>query len=176
MSIEDLEEERRYGEAAGTGGGQRLLEMPVRSLRMSDPLVVTPDSTVAAAVQRMAGAKQGCVLVAGKDGRIAGIFTERDLLMRVVAKGLDPARTEISKVMSRDPECLALDDTLGYALHKMTVGHYRSVPVVDDARKPVGVLTQQEGVKALASLFPAAVLNQPSRSVEQKPPRNQYGG
>jgi CBS domain-containing protein len=78
--------------------------------------------------------------------------------------------------MTKDPECLTLDDTLGYALHKMTVGEYRSVPVVDDEGKAYGVLTQQEGVKALAALFPASVYNQPPRSFEQKPPKNQYGG
>lgn len=176
MSIEDLEDERRYGEAAGSGGKERVFETPVRSLHVPPAVVVTAETPVAATVQRMVAAGQGCALVTGRDGRVAGIFTERDLLARVVAKGLDPARTEVGKVMSADPECLTLDDTLGYALHKMTVGNYRSVPVVDEGGKPVGVLTQQEGVKALAALFPVAVFNQPPRSFEQKPPRNQYGG
>ncbi|MCK6459333.1 MAG: CBS domain-containing protein [Planctomycetes bacterium] len=176
MGIEDLEEERRYGEAAEARGKARVFETPVRALHMPPAVVVRTGTPVAAAVERMVAAGQGCVLVAGKDGRVAGIFTERDLLVRVVAKGLDPARTEIGTVMSEGPECLTLDDTLGYALHKMTVGSYRSVPVVDDDGRPMGVLTQQEGVKALAALFPVAVFNQPPRSFEQKPPRNQYGG
>jgi CBS domain-containing protein len=176
MSIEDLEDERRYGEAAGAEGKDRVFETPLRSLHVPPAVVVTPETNVGETVRRMVDARKGCVLVAGRDGRVAGIFTERDLLVRVVAKGLDPARTEVSRVMSADPECLTLDDTLGFALHKMTVGNYRSVPVVDDDGKPFGVLTQQEGVKALAALFPVAVYNQPPRSFEQKPPRNQYGG
>jgi CBS domain-containing protein len=176
VSIEDMEDERRYGESARAEGKARVFEAPVRSLHVPAAVVVTPEATVGETVRRMVEAGQGCVLVAGRDGRVAGIFTERDLLVRVVGNGLDPARTEVGKVMSADPECLTLDDTLGYALYKMTVGNYRSVPVVDDDGKPFGVLTQQEGVRALAALFPVAVFNQPPRSFEQKPPRNQYGG
>lgn len=176
MSIEDVEEERRYQEAADAEGKHRVFGTPVRSLHVRKAIVVGPTTTVDKTIARMAEAGEGCVLVTSPDGGVLGIFTERDLLMRVVAKGLDPARTEVRVVMSPDPECLAPDDTLGYALHKMTVGHYRHVPVVDDEGKAAGVLTQQDGVKALAALFPVAVFNQPPRSVEQKPPRNQYGG
>ncbi|HEX5137138.1 MAG TPA: CBS domain-containing protein [Planctomycetota bacterium] len=176
MSIEDLEEDRRYGEAAGSEGKDKVFATRVRLLNVPRAVVVPRETSVGETAKRMTDARQGCAVVAGPDGRVAGIFTERDLLMRVVAKGLDPARTEVGKVMSADPECLTLDDTLGYALYKMTVGNYRSVPVVDDDGKPTGVLTQHEGVKALASLFPTAVFNQPSRSVEQKPPRHQHGG
>jgi CBS domain-containing protein len=176
MSIEQVEEERRYRESATSEGKTRVFETPVRALKVPPAVVVGPGTSVAEAVGRMAAAGQGCALVTGPDGRVAGIFTERDLLLRVVAKAKDPARTDVGEVMSRDPECLTTDDTLGYALHLMTVGQYRSVPVVDDDRKPVGVLTQQEGVRALAGLFPTSVFNHPPRSVEQKPPRNQYGG
>ena len=176
MSIEDLEDERRYGEAGKGPGKGTVFDAPVRSLHVRTAVVVAPETTVAEAVKRMAAAGQGCVLVAGADGRVAGIFTERDLLLRVAAKGLDLACTPVGAVMTSDPECLTLDDTLGYALYKMTVGEYRSIPVVDDQGRAFGVLTQQEGVKALAALFPSSVFNQPPRSFEQKPPRNQYGG
>jgi len=176
MSIEDLEDERRYREAARPEGREQVFETPVRSLHVPRAIAVAPETSVDDTVKRMVAAEQGCVLVTGPGGRVMGIFTERDLLLRVVAKGLDLVRTRVEAVMTRDPECLTLDDTLGYALYKMTVGHYRSVPVVDDEGGAVGVLTQQEGVKALAALFPGAVYNQPPRSFEQKPPRNQYGG
>jgi CBS domain-containing protein len=176
MSIEDLEDERRYAEAGKGPGKGGVFETPVRSLHVRKAIVVAPEAAVAETVKQMAAAGQGCVLVAGPDGRVLGIFTERDLLKRVVAKGLDSARTLVKTVMTKDPECLTLDDTLGFALHKMTVGEYRSVPVVDEKGRAFGVLTQQEGVKALASLFPSSVFNQPPRSFEQKPPKNQYGG
>ncbi len=176
MSIEDLEDERRYREAAASEGKAKVFETPVRSLHVPKAILAEPDLSVAETVKRMAAARQGCVLVVRPDGRVSGIFTERDLLLRVVEKGLDPARTALKTVMTKDPECLTLDDTLGYALHKMTVGGYRSVPVVDENGKAFGVLTQQEGVKSLAALFPASVYNQPPRSFEQKPPKNQYGG
>lgn len=176
MGVEDFEDERRYRESLGAEGKARIFETPVRSLHVRKAVLVSPEAPVAEAVAQMVAAWQACVLAVAPDGRLLGIFTERDLLQRVVAKGLDPARTALRSVMTKDPECLTLDDTLGYALHKMTVGEYRSVPVVDEEGKAYGVLTQQEGVKALAALFPGSVFNQPPRSFEQKPPRNQYGG
>ena len=176
MSVEDFEDERRYREAAATEGKQRVFETPVRSLHVRKAVLVSPVARAAEAVPQLLAAWHAGVLAVDHDGRLLGIFTERDLLQRVVSKGLDPARTKLQAVMTKAPESLTLDDTLGYALHKMTVGEYRSVPVVDDEGKAYGVLTQQEGVKALAALFPSAVFNQPPRSFEQKPPKNQYGG
>ena len=78
--------------------------------------------------------------------------------------------------MTADPERLVLGDTLGYALHKMSVGSFRNLPLVDDAGLPAGVVSQQEGVKYLVGFFPAEVIAQPPRSIEQQPPDSQYGG
>jgi signal-transduction protein with cAMP-binding, CBS, and nucleotidyltransferase domain len=173
------EEERRYQESAGRGGGRTLdsgvLSDPVRLLRPRPALEARRDETISEAARRMAEGRQGCVVVVEK-GRLVGILTERDVITRVLASGKDPKTVRVGDAMTSPPERLSLDDTLGFALHKMSVGHFRHLPLVDAQDRPVGLITQQEGVRYLAGFFPAEVINHPPRSVEQRPPRNRYGG
>ena len=92
---------------------------------------------VADAAQRMLQARQAAVLVVDGGGRLAGIFTERDLLTRVVGRGLDPKTCTLALVMTPDPEVLSLRDRVAYAVHCMSVAGYRTVPLVDAERRPV---------------------------------------
>lgn len=178
MAIEEREEERRYEEAGRRERREldrRLLEDPITVLQPRAPVVVEPAAKVADIAARMADPGQGCVVVVEGE-RLAGIFTERDLLVRVVAPGLDPALVTVGEVMSSKPEFAMNDDTLGYALHKMALGRLRHLPVVDDDGRPIGLLTQREGVRYLASFFPETLINQPPRSFTQKPPDSRHGG
>lgn len=178
MDIERKEEERRYAEAAtdeGRGLDSRVLHDPVRVLKPRPAVTVAPGDSVADAVGRMAGKRQGCAIVV-EGGKVTGIFTERDAFIRVLAEGRDAKKTKVADVMTPKPEVLRLDDTIGFALHKMAVGQYRNLPLVDASGKPVGVVTQAEGVRYLAGFFPEELINQPPRSFEERPPRHQHGG
>jgi CBS domain-containing protein len=177
-TIEQDEEERRYQEAAKEERRaleRRLLEDPIRVLQPKTVATVAPDETVAHVVGRLAGAPQGCVVVL-EGGQVAGILTERDVVRRIVAPGRDPAATAVGDVMTPDPEVLYVDDTLGFALHKMSLGGYRHLPVVDAAGRLLGMITQDDGMRYLVGFFPDAVINQPPRSIQQKPPRSRHGG
>ena len=178
MNIERNEEERRYDESATESAktlDSSVLEQPVRLLRRKEAVRVAPDDDLLGAVQRMVEKHQGCAVVV-EAGRVVGIFTERDALTRVLAKGIAASQARVGDVMTPDPERLSLDDTLGYALHKMSVGGFRHIPVVDRAGEPAGVLSQREAVQYLVGFFPEEVINQPPRSVAQAPPRSQHGG
>jgi len=106
----------------------------------------------------------GCVLVV-KKGRLEGIFTERDILMKIVASGKDLARTKVEEVMTSDPEVLEPDDMLAFALKYMHLGGYRHLPVVDDRQHPVGILSVKNIVDYLADYFPQEVLTLPPRPI-----------
>jgi len=88
-----------------------------------------PDARVRDAVATMRDKRIGAVLVL-EDRRLAGIFTERDVLTRVVAEGRDPAATRLDEVMTRDPDTVAPDDRAIDALDRMSVRGYRHLPVV----------------------------------------------
>jgi CBS domain-containing protein len=81
------------------------------------------------------------VLVAGADGRLAGIFTGRDAVARVLADGRDPATTPLSAVMTADPVTLTPDSRTIDALRLMAERGFRHVPVVRDGQ-PVGLVSR----------------------------------
>jgi len=127
----------------------------------AQPICLRESATVGDASQRMVQARQAAVLVVDAAGRLSGIFTERDLLTRVVGRGLDPRTTALSAVMTSKPEVLSLRDRVAYAVHCMSVAGYRTVPLVDGESRPVGIVTVSDVIRWLADLFPGTVLNLP---------------
>lgn len=110
------------------------------------PLVSgSPDMTVRAACRLMAEKKIGALLVVeGK--RIAGIFTERDALNKVLAGSLDPDKTKLAEVMVHEPRTIREDKPLSYALQFMADGGFRHVPVTDASGAPVGMVSARDAL------------------------------
>jgi CBS domain-containing protein len=119
-----------------------------RSIRViiehQKPVTAPADITVAAAARLMKEHRIGAILVV-QDGGLAGIFTERDALFRVVAEGRDPAATRVAEVMTANPRTIAPDRPFGHALHLMYEGGFRHVPVVDNGR-PLGVVSSRDAL------------------------------
>jgi CBS domain-containing protein len=92
---------------------------------------VSPQTTVLTAVQRMNERKIGALLVTERD-RPIGIFTERDVLVRVVAAGLDPKTTPVTEVMTRNPVVVRPDVTVAEAMLVITRRRCRHLPVIDE--------------------------------------------
>jgi CBS domain-containing protein len=131
----------------------------VRRLDLAEAIVLAPGDTVAEAVRRMREHHAGCVLVSAQ-GNLVGIFTERDLVKRVLAPA-EPLTTPLRACMTPEPATVRHTDPIGVALRRMHKGGYRHLPVVCDDGKPVGVLSVKRIVHYLVEHFPAFVLNQP---------------
>ncbi len=100
-----------------------------------DHMFVIPAAvSVADAVEMMAANEIGAVLVMTADGLVGGIFTERDLLVRVVRPGLDPNQTPLSHVMTRDVKFVSPGTTVEAALALMHVQRHRHLLVMDGPR------------------------------------------
>jgi CBS domain-containing protein len=106
--------------------------------------------------------------------KLIGIFTERDVLFRIVDKGRNPAALAIGEVMTPNPENLSSRATVAYVLNKMSVGGFRHVPVVDDEHRPVCVISVRDVVSFLVNAFPREVLNLPSEP-SSSPPASREG-
>lgn len=107
-----------------------MFELPIKSLMEPKKLLtVPPDTTVSAAAKLMAGKNTGAILIVD-DGHLVGIFTERDAVFRVLAKGLDASTTMLRKVMTHHPATMTPDKTYGQALLLMHEKGFRHVPVV----------------------------------------------
>jgi CBS domain-containing protein len=131
----------------------------VSRLHPTPPWRVTPEQTVAEAVALMRQQCVGCLLVCRGD-ELLGIFTERDLMRRVLAAGL-PLSTAVGECMTRDPVVVHPKDSIAAAVRRMEEGGYRHLPVVDADGKPTGVLSVKRIVHYLAEHFPSTVYNQP---------------
>jgi len=116
-------------------------------VRPPELLCLDPTSSVADAANALTERKLGAAPVLEKD-KLVGIFTERDVLAKVVAKGKDPNDVKVRDAMTRDPTTIDLDTTLSHAGELMAHGHFRHLPVVDVDKKLVGFLSQRD----LASL------------------------
>ena len=111
-------------------------------------VTVQTSDTVFEAVKRMDGANTGAVVVL-EERRMAGIFTERDLMRRVVLRGLDLGATVVSDVMTRDLIYTAPDEPANAAMAKMTRHRCRHLPVVDGERL-AGVLSIGDLMKEIS--------------------------
>lgn len=136
-----------------------LTAIPTRPLLVCDAV-----TTVRAAMQAMQKGHRGYVVVT-EDGtsrtRLTGIFTERDILLRVIDGGRNPAELRVGEVMTRDPETLPYDARIAWALNVMSIGGFRHVPVVDREGRPTAVIAVRDVVELLVESFPAEILNLP---------------
>jgi CBS domain-containing protein len=154
-----------------------LLREPLNALPVQRAITLSPNASVTDAIRAMQREHRGCVLVTD-DGtsrsKLIGIFTERDVLFRIVDRGRNPAALPIGEVMTADPETLSVHASVAYVLNKMSVGGFRHVPVVDDEHRPACVISVRDVVTFLVDAFPREVLNLPA-DAGVAPPRSREG-
>ncbi len=110
------------------------------------------------AIQANAG---DCLLVCNGD-RLVGILTERDILLKVLARGVEPDAL-VDGYMTRDPDTLTSESTVVEALQLMERGGYRNIPLKDVEGHIEGVLRQKDILEFVAEAFPQEILNLPPR-------------
>jgi CBS domain-containing protein len=122
-----------------------MFDLPVRQvMERRKTLIAPPTITVAKAAMLMAAKAVGAVMVVEGE-RLVGIFTERDLAFRVVARGLDVEETTLSQAMTADPCTVAPNRPFGYALTLMHEKGFRHLPVVEDD-KPIGIVSARSAM------------------------------
>jgi len=133
---------------------------PIRSLRLQPSVAVKPDTTIAEVTKRMIDKSVGCVLVENR-GKLAGIFTERDIMRRILGLGLDHKKIKVGDYMTPDPESLHLDDPIAFALNRMSVGGFRHVALVDEKNKPLGFVSVRDIVDYVVDFYDSTIFNLP---------------
>jgi CBS domain-containing protein len=111
-------------------------------VRNPNPLVLPSNTTVAQAARQMESQRVSAVLVVEDDAEIVvGIFTGRDAVARVLARGRDPVKTPLADVMTYNPVAVTPDDSAMKALRLMQSAHCRHLPIVDEGRV-VGLISR----------------------------------
>ena len=114
-------------QAGSEGMASSVMEDDIRQLDQ-EFLSVSPNASALEVIAKMKAAGVGCALVL-KDGKLVGIFTERDLLNKLTGKNARPDNTEVRELMSVNPEVLSENDSVAIAVNKMSIGRYRHIPV-----------------------------------------------
>jgi CBS domain-containing protein len=138
-----------------------LFRRQLRELPTLHPvLTCAPSTPVRAALEAMKQAERSCLLVVD-DGQLVGIFTEREILTKVVGQPLDLEHTPVQACMTPHAAALGLDDELVYALNQMSLEGSRYIPLVDEHGQPTALVSMDTIVTYLVERFPQALLNVP---------------
>ena len=114
----------------------------------SDAACVAAEATAEQAIRTMLDRRVGAVAVVDENKKVAGIFTERDVLRRVALSGRTPGDIPVQEVMTTPVEMATLDTTPGQALATMIEYHYRHLPIVDDDGQLLGMLSIRDVLQA----------------------------
>ena len=173
-----LEEERIMRERAAKPRAfdSTTLRVPVEGvIDVAKPIAVQASTNLRETVEAMRKGRTGAVLVVDAAKRLLGIFTERDVIMKVAGKGLDWSKETVGAYMTPNPETLPDDANLAFALNMMTMGGYRHVPIVDDEKRPVGLVSMSDVVRYIAGFFAEEVQNLPPRPNLVHPEKREDG-
>ena len=135
---------------------------PIEKIFYRQPVLVNSDIKIIEAIDLFNEKDVGCVLVVDKSTkRLIGIFTERDVIRKVIHAKVDIYKETIQKFMTTNPDALLLDDPISYALNRMAAGGYRHIPLVDNEHIPVGFLSIRDIIEHLADYYSSEILNLP---------------
>jgi CBS domain-containing protein len=119
-------------EARGGSVG-RLMTDRIGDLELTPTLTASPDESVAEVIARMREARHGCAEILDGE-KLVGIFTERDVMSRVVRPGLDAAATRVEQVMTPRPTTLGVENPPAHAIHRMVSQGFRHLPITRDGK------------------------------------------
>lgn len=139
---------------------------PIRSLKLQKAVIVEPETTIAEVTKAMLTESVGCVLV-GKNGKLAGVFTERDIIRKILGRGYDHDKAKVGDYMTPNPEYLHLDDPIAFALNRMSVGGFRHVALVDQHNSPLGFVSVRDIVDYIVDFYDTTIFNLPPEPMRE---------
>jgi CBS domain-containing protein len=156
--------QKRLGHTAERISPATFRRQQVSTIGRREPATVTASSSLATAIAAMQGGDTRSVLITDGDGRLVGLFTERDIILRIVGATppADPAQN-VTHYMTPNPDVLRLNSTLGEALKLMEERGYHGVPLVDEEGRVAGHLDSRDVLEYIAEAFPQEILNLPPR-------------
>src|SRR4051812_21610499 len=142
-----------------TDAPHRARKMSVTLMETDDFVCIRPETPLAEAIEQMKKDEGGCAIVCADGGRVVGIFTERDLLNKIVGEQVD-LNAPVSEFMSAAVETLTTDATIGDAVLVMNEKSYRNIPLVRDGQL-IGSISVFDVITYLAESYPKETMNLP---------------
>ena len=139
--------------------GEILREETLEHFDLKPAAVAELGASLSEVVRVMQDKRTGCASIV-EDGVIKGVFTERDLITRVLGKGVDLSKP-VKDYMTSDPHVLKPTDSVAQAIELINRYRHRSIPLVDDQKRLAGLITVRSIITFLAEHFPTEVYNLP---------------
>ena len=136
------------------------LDTTLRELALRPAIAVGRDASIRDVIRMMKVKGIGSALVTEED-KVVGIFTERDILNKVILESLELESTPVTEVMTAKPETLGLYDSISFAINLMSDSGYRHVPVTDSSARALHVASVRDLAAFLADCYPECVMNLP---------------
>ena len=136
------------------------LNDPLSSLTQEKFIVLNEQATLRDVIASMQKYHIGCILLE-KNHKITGIFTERDIVQNIVGNRHNLEKECVADYMTKSPDVLHFQDPIAFALNKMISGGYRHIPIVDKAKKPIGIIAMQDIINHLGDYFFDDIVNLP---------------
>lgn len=137
---------------------------PIADIKARAPVRVHLRAPLIDAVTLLRERRRGAVVVEDDDGRMAGIFTERDLITRIDHQDHRWHTLPVQDHMTRDPRAIPQSGTVADAVRLMREGTFRHLPIIDDDRRVVGILSIRDILAHIAEHYPKEFLNLPPDS------------
>jgi len=134
-------------------------EESISALPLKKAITFNEECSVSEVVNMMQEKNIGSVILT-KDDKVTGIFTERDVLMKIINKKIDFTIKPVKEFMTKSPQCLRKEDMIAYVLNNMHVGGYRHIPIVDKDHKPESMVSIKDILSYIFDHFPNEISHQ----------------
>ncbi len=143
-----------HGEGTSTPQvGHSLLTDTLAALKPKKPLTAHVDISLAEAAAKLKDLNVGFLALVDDDGRLVGVFTEGDLFTKVACKIEDLGKEKVKDYMTSQVTTVKANTSIAYALHLMSIHHFRHLPIVDDEGRPQGVISFRSVVHYIEENF-----------------------
>ena len=132
------------------------------SIGIKKAVLINEDASIESVIKSMQRSHSSCILIV-KNNKISGIFTERDIVTKIVARNVDYKNEKICDYMTNNPEILQSDDSIAFALNQMTDGGFRHVPIVHSKSKDIFVISMQDIINSIGNYYFDDIINLPPK-------------
>jgi len=131
----------------------------VSVLNPQKPVCAPESASVREALALLRAKRMGCILITDSAGKLSGIFSERDVVLKIDLENAAQLGLPISELMTKDPICGSFETTMAFALNLMSQGGFRHIPIVDKEHKPVGMISVKDVVDRIVATFVEDVMS-----------------
>ena len=137
----------------------------ISSIGIKKAILKDEDASIQSVIESMQTTHSSCILLINND-KITGIFTERDVVTKIVSRNVDIENEKICDYMTNNPETLESDDSIAFALNKMIDGGFRHIPIIHSKSKDIFIISMQDIINSIGNYYFNDIVNLPPKPLK----------